>query len=101
MTTRRKRMNHAQWRGHIEAQQDSGLSMEAYCRTHDLGVASFQHHRSRMRRDASAAPSCGFTELRPVGCALRLHGAGGAWTLELEPGFDVATLKRFLAAVAP
>jgi len=102
MTTRRKRMNHAQWRGHVEAQAQSGLSLEAYCQSHDLGPASFRYHQGRMRREnAEAAPPGGFAELRPASSGLKLLDPRGAWMLELESDFHAATLRRFLAAVAP
>lgn len=100
MTHRRKRMKHAQWRTHIESQTVSGLSVEEYCQAHDLGAASFQHHLGRMRRESSGeSGGGGFTELRRVGVGLRVKGPGGAWTLELDPGFDAETLHRFLAVV--
>jgi hypothetical protein len=102
MTTRRKRMSHAQWRGHIEAQKKSDLTVEAYCLSHDLGMASFHQHRSRMRKEQEHSPtSGGFVELRPASSGLKLLDPSGGWVLELEAGFDPATLQRFLVAIRP
>ncbi|MCC5843514.1 MAG: hypothetical protein JJU05_04605 [Verrucomicrobia bacterium] len=100
MTSRRKRMKHAQWREHLDAQKQSGLSVKEYCQAHNLGPASFQYHRSRMRQaSAPSASVTGFTEIRPRESGLKLYSPEGSWVLELDAGFDVGTLQRFLSAV--
>jgi len=101
MTTRRKRLSHAEWRGHIEAHAASQQSVEAYCLSHDLGMASFHHHRNRMRKQEPAARAGGFLELRPFSSGLKLADPRGGWVLELEAGFDAPTLRRFLTEVLP
>lgn len=102
MTNRRKRMSHDEWIVIIEAQKTSGLPLDEYCKQHDLGKASFLYHRSRVRKtDESRDSKAGFTEIQTYGSGLRLKGPGGAWTLELDPGFDPQVLRRFLGALEP
>jgi hypothetical protein len=94
MSTRRKRMPHASWVELIREQEASGKRVEDFCRERDLGVASFHHHRSRLRRDGRG--DGGFVEVpAPTSSGLRLL-CGGV-ILELERDFDAETLKRFLA----
>lgn len=101
MTERRKRMSHALWTEHLEAQEASGVSVADYCRVHDLSVASFAYHRSRARRAGSVTSDvAGFTEVRlGAGSGLRISPAGGAWSLELDRDFDAETLRRFLGVL--
>ena len=49
----RNRKKEAGWRKHIRAQAGSGLSIEAYCRQHDLRAYGFYWWRRELsRRDA-------------------------------------------------
>ena len=94
MSTRRKRMPHARWVELIQEQETSGMAVEDFCRERDLGVASFHHHRSRMRKDGRN--DGGFIEVSATrSSGLRL--LCGGLVLELERDFDAETLKRFLA----
>lgn len=94
MSTRRKRTPHARWVELIEQQQQSGMAVEAFCRERDLGMASFHHHRSRMRK--AERTGGGFVEVSTAsGSGLRLRS--GRWELELDQDFDAETLRRFLA----
>jgi len=69
--------------------------VEAFCRERDLGVASFRHHLSRMRKKEQTTG--GFVEISPAwGSGLRLRN--GNWVLEVEQDFDAETLRRLLAA---
>jgi hypothetical protein len=87
-------MPHARWVKLIEEQQQHGMDVEAFCRERDLGVASFRHHQSRMRK--AERSGSGFVEVSTAsGSGLRL--LGGGWVLELEQDFDAETLRRFLA----
>jgi hypothetical protein len=43
-------MAHARWVELIREQEALGTSVEAFCRERDLGIHSFHHHRSRIRK---------------------------------------------------
>jgi len=95
--TKRKRVRR-DWPAMMQAQADSGLSVAAYC--HNQGIAASLFYRWRQRcRVAPAAAD--FVELRPVERSPSASGVAvvtdAGWRLELEPGFDVATLERTLA----
>jgi len=94
MSQRRKRMPHAQWVELIREQEESARDVESFCRERDLGVASFHHHRARMRKEKQTGS--GFVEIRPAGSGLRL--LRGGWVLEVDRDFDAETLRRVLAA---
>ena len=87
-----------QWRGIMDAWRQSGLSKAAFCRQRDIGVWRF-HYWARRLAEIEEHPGGGFARVAPAGSGLRLVLAGGL-CLEVEPGFDSATLKRFLAALA-
>ena len=55
MRKMRPRKNRAQWSAIIEQQIQSGLSVEAFCEQHDIGMVSFAKWRKRLR-DAAAKP---------------------------------------------
>jgi len=94
MSTRRGRMPHARWVELIREQETSGMRVEDFCGERDLGVASFHHHRTRMRRDGRGGG--GFLEVSsPPSPGLRLRCGG--LVLELERDFDAEALRRFLA----
>jgi hypothetical protein len=57
MAVGRNRKKEAGWRKHIRAQAGSGLSIEAYCRQHDLRAYGFYWWRRELsRRDAEPPP---------------------------------------------
>lgn len=97
MSTRRKRIPHVRWVELIEQQQQSGVDVESFCRDRDLGVASFHHHRGRMRK--AETDRGGFVQIQSSQASgLRLRC--GQWVLELERDFDEQTLIRFLSVAA-
>ena len=98
MTTRRKRIPHVRWVELIGEQDASGMSVDDFCRDRDLWIASFHHHRARMRKDEDSG--AGFIQVHAGSPAsgLRLHGNG--WELDLDRDFDANTLRRFLAVVS-
>ena len=91
------------WPAVLREHADSGLSVTAFCR--QQGIAPSLVYRWRQRCEtAPVAPSPdSFVELHPI--ADRPSGSGVAvvteagWRLDLEPGFDVATLERVLTCV--
>ena len=94
MTSRRKHIPHAQWVTFIHEQEVLGTSVEAFCRERDLGIHSFNQHRTRMRKDGD---SCGgFVQVNTGSSSSGLRLVGGSWTLELDRDFDAVTLRRFL-----
>lgn len=96
MSERRKRLPHVRWVELMTEQEQSGLSVDAFCQERGLGVASFHHHRARMRKEEKRQG--GFVEIQPSGSGLRL--VCGQLILELDRDFDAETLKRFLAVVS-
>ncbi len=44
------------WFGHIEAQQQCGLSINAFCRQHGLARESFRYWRRKQRAATSDSP---------------------------------------------
>ncbi len=95
--TKRKRVRR-DWPAIVQAQADSGLSVAAFC--HNQGIATNLFYRWRQRCRV-ATPAANFVELRPVDRPLSGSGVAvvtdAGWRLELEPGFDEATLERALA----
>ena len=92
-----------QWRLWIRRQQESGLSVRAFCNLHDLSEPSFYGWRREIqRRDADAAA---FTPVRVVAdeaptpaCCFEVALVGGR-TLRVAPGFDAATLRQLLTVL--
>jgi len=84
----------------VQAYTKSGLSVSAFC--HQRGISSSLLYRWRRRCQTEAAPEVndGFVELRASGGSIPGSGVTvvteGGWRLELEPGFDAATLERAL-----
>jgi len=83
---------------------DSGLSVTAFCRQQGIAPSLVYRWRQRLRVAPATSPQDPFVELHPV--PDRPSGSGVAvvtdsgWRLELEPGFDAATLERILTCVA-
>jgi hypothetical protein len=85
-----------QWRAHIEAQEESTLSVRAYCEQHGLAVASFYYQKRRL----AARPK--FVEIVPVQQA-QSSGVelivGEELRVRLMSGFDEQTLVRLLGVL--
>lgn len=91
------------WPAVVQAHATSGLSVTAFCR--EQGMSTSLLYRWRQRIPGQASPMAdGFVELRPIDAQTAGSGVAvvvdGGWRLELEPGFDAATLDRVLACVA-
>ena len=81
--TRRARRSRVQWARLVAEHADSGLSAQAFCARHDLGVGTFvrwQRHLNGSQRRRSPAT---FVEL-PVMPSTEATSA--RWELELELG---------------
>ncbi len=75
---RRQRRTRAQWARLVAAQAASGLSVEAFCAEHDLGVTSFKRWRRRVSQPLTPAA---FVEVPAPSAPAAPEGAG---TIELE-----------------
>lgn len=53
----------AQWRSHIQAWQQSGLSQARYCQQHELVLCRFVYWRRKLRDRPQ--PSSGFVQVTP------------------------------------
>lgn len=55
----------ARWSGHVAAWRASGTTQAAYCRAHDLSLASFGYWRSKLAGGAAVVPA-----VRPIRVAV-------------------------------
>ena len=90
------------WPTVLQTFEDSGLSIATFCR--QQGICRSLLYRWRQRLGAGAPSEDAFVELRPAleprpGSGVTVVSDQG-WRLELEPGFDEATLDRVLACVS-
>ena len=100
---KRKRV-HRDWPAVVRAYLASGQSVTAFCR--ERGISTSLLYRWRQRCPDEPVPTAsagGFVELRPVDRPAAGSGVAvvvdGSWRLEVEPGFDAATLEQVLACV--
>lgn len=107
------------WRESLEAQRQSGKSIQAFCRERGVSIASFHNWRKEIRRrdEEIARPrEAQFAELRPIpeksqcgsSCddgAYSVSGIelvlDGGRVIRLSPGFDEGTLSRLIALLEP
>ncbi len=92
-----------QWRRRIEQWQQSGLSVQAFCRLHELAPASFYAWRRLIgQRDAAGGPFVAVqvvTDEEPsAGQPFEVVLAGGR-TLRVPPRFDSGALRQLLAVL--
>lgn len=91
------------WPRLVQAQAGSGQSVATYCREQRISESHFYRWRQRCRTDVPAVADRGFVELTPVDAPAARAGVAvvtdRGWRLEVEPGFDAATLERVLACV--
>lgn len=87
------------WRGVMERQLASGVSIAEFCRQESISPPSFYQWRKRLRsRDSeasqqSAAPK--FQQLTLPGAAkAALELSIGDWTIAVSPGVDLETLSN-------
>ena len=85
------------WRGVVEQWRRSGLKRAAFCRERGMTVWQFRYWHRRLAGEAPSGSGV-FAPVRSVGgSGLRLRLGG--LELEVEAGFDEATLKRLLRAL--
>ena len=105
--TRTERREH--WRGLLTEQAGSGLSAAAFCREKNLDVKQFYlwHRRQAAGPGPGAQPPAEdsrFLELVATGGETGGSGVtvqmGERFSIRLEKGFDPATLRAALAALA-
>ena len=92
-----------QWRRRIQQWQQSGLSVQTFCRLHELAPASFYAWRRLIQqRDADAGP---FVAVQVVGddqsSAERPFEVvlPGGRTLRVPPRFDSVALRQLLGVL--
>lgn len=84
------------WRGVVEQWRQSGQKKAAFCRERSLALWQLHYW---CRRQSDGPGGGGFARVRAVGASgLRLR-LGDGLELEVEPGFDEATLRRLLRAL--
>lgn len=86
------------WRGVIDTWRGSGLSKAAFCREHGIGIWQFYYWAQRLG-ELDADRAVAFARVSTAESGLRLVLPGGV-RLEIEAGFDPATLRRVLAVLA-
>jgi hypothetical protein len=90
----------AYWQDLVHAHRRSGLDVTSFCRDHQINRQRFYLWRQRVQTQAKEAGA--FLELVPSsrsgesGIRLRLDPS---LSIELDRGFDPATLKQVLAAL--
>jgi hypothetical protein len=87
------------WRGVIGEWRSSGSSQAGFCRERGLPTWKFAYWLKRVSEEDEAPDGPAFATVSMAGSGLRLVLPGGA-SLEVEPGFDEATLRRVLRAVS-
>ncbi len=90
----------AHWRGLLERQAASGLSVRAWCEREAVSFSAFGYWRRRLRQPSADAP---LTLLRVDGAGAEAAGlwvAVGAARVEVRAGFDADLLRRVVAALA-
>jgi hypothetical protein len=102
-----KRRGQEGWVGVIAAWRASGQSLAAYCREHGIDYGSCQRWKHRLSAKASE-PAGGGERLTliPVGAFKQVLAGSVAVTIgevriELRGDFDVAVLRRAVAALSP
>jgi predicted methyltransferase len=84
------------WKEKIFQQQNSGLSIERWCKEKQVTVCQFHYWKSKLFPKQINASS--FTELvdtKNVGITIECDGL----RIHLDPNFDTVTLKRCLSVI--
>jgi len=86
------------WRGVVSEWRSGGGSQAGFCRERGIAPWQFRYWLTRFPEDGGeAVGGPRFAAVSVPGSGLRLSLPGGL-VLEVEPGFDEATLRRFLRA---
>ncbi len=96
----KRQVNRQRWFDRIEHCKQSGLSQQAFCEQHQIGIASFRRWRAIFAHEVK--PTAKPVSLLPVniiasvgGPSLALH-FGEDLRLEIPPGFDAAMLQQVI-----
>lgn len=85
------------WAAMVDDWRESGQSMAAYCRAHELAYWQFLYWRGKLADETAPA---GFVALEgDEDCGIRVRLVGGRVELVLARGFDVGELSRAMAAL--
>lgn len=85
------------WANRIRLQQESGLSIERWCREHQIPVHNFHYWRDKLfprttlRKDSFSE----ITDVHESGLSLEYQGL----CLQIRRHFDPLTLKQFLTVL--
>ena len=86
----------AEWRKHIAAQAQSGLTAAEYCRRHGVIISQFLYWRAKLKANKSG-------EFVPVGksteSSFELTVNDQIW-VKIPRDFEAAALKRLLEVVS-
>ena len=87
------------WLDLMEQQAESGLNIIAFCEKHEISRHQFYYWRKRLGK---SNPSKGFIQLFPAEHperGIRIY-PGKRLCIEVEPGFDSATLQSVVKALS-
>jgi hypothetical protein len=94
------------WRHHVEQWQHSGLTQIDYCRQQDVSRDRFGYWKKRLlspqAREAATGAGPGFLRLQVASGGARVAVVlNERLRVEVQPGFDPATLRAVGQALSP
>jgi hypothetical protein len=89
----------AYWRGLVERQAKSGLSIARFCEREDVSTASFYNWRRRLAEEADEQPAFVPVRVQPDGGSALEIVLTGAVTIRVPDGTARQTIVDALAAV--
>ena len=90
-----------QWQRTMAEQRASGQTAAAYCRAHGLPTWKFAYWRKALEADCGPrAQAGGFVEIAATSRSTGVSVEAGRWRVHVEAGFDAATLRRAVEALA-
>lgn len=96
----KRAINRQRWLEHIQAWEQSGLTQQAFCKQHHLGLASFQRWRRifMMAETSNTSSSVTFLPVNVVepGASSLAVLINDNLRLEISAGFDPTTLKQVI-----
>lgn len=96
------RRNRAEWCGHIEAWERSGLAQSAYCNEHNLNPTSFSGWKTKLKERDEAMP---FVEIMtrhqaPDNCDEIIELVLQGIRIRLREGIEPIRLRNIVIALA-
>jgi hypothetical protein len=94
------------WRCHLEQWQHSGLTQIEYCRQQDVSRDRFSYWKKRLLPAQAPGPTPlagpGFLRVQVASGGARVAVVlDGRLRVEVQPGFDPATLRAVVQALSP